>query len=43
MIFWIHALYGPEGYSAFRMYELDRLAEQWVEDVDPEKNSPLSR
>ena len=43
MIFWIHALYGPEGYSASRMNELDRLAEQWVEDVDPEKNSPLSR
>jgi hypothetical protein len=38
LIFWIHALYVPEGYSESQMNERERLAEQWVEDVNPGKN-----
>ncbi|HWN49556.1 MAG TPA: hypothetical protein VNO18_06955 [Xanthobacteraceae bacterium] len=32
LIYWIQALYVPEGYSESQMDELERLTEQWAED-----------
>jgi hypothetical protein len=38
MIFWIRALYLPEGCSESQMDELEKLTERWAEDVNPGKN-----
>ena len=38
LIHWIQALYVPEGYSEAQMDELERLTEQWAEDVNPGGN-----
>lgn len=38
LMFWIEALYEPEGYSDSQMAELDRLTERWVRDIEKGKN-----
>ena len=38
LIYWIQHGYEPKGYSQSQMDELERLTEQWAEDVNPGEN-----
>lgn len=38
LIYWIQQGYEPEGYSESQMDELERLTEQWAEDLNPGEN-----
>jgi hypothetical protein len=38
LIEWIQMVYVPEGYSESQMDELERLTEQWVEDLNKGEN-----
>jgi hypothetical protein len=38
LIFWIQALYVPEGYSASQMDELETLTERWAADLEKGEN-----
>jgi hypothetical protein len=38
LIYWIQQGYEPKGYSESQMDELERLTEQWAEDVNPGEN-----
>jgi hypothetical protein len=38
LIYWIQQGYEPEGYSESQMDELERLTEQWAEDLNPGGN-----
>ena len=38
LVYWIQHGYEPEGYSESQMDELERLTEQWAEDLNPGEN-----
>ena len=38
LIYWIQHGYEPKGYSESQMDELERLTQQWAEDVNPGEN-----
>ena len=38
LIYWIQNGYEPKGYSDSQMDELERLTEQWADDVYPGQN-----
>ena len=38
LIYWLQNGYEPKGYSDTQMDELERLTEQWADDVYPGKN-----